>query len=262
MKTPTSIVSRQRLLAGFTLVELLVVISIIALLIAILLPALSQAKEAARVTACLSMQRQYGVALTIYATDWRVYPVNPNVMPANIPNEDQYQIRYLYQTLKGNYMPDAPFGATDTYSEINMRSICPGFRGNYRALMPTLAPNSWLMEPNISGYWSNFANFTPLTFLPSKYRSLGAVRPDIVGNQEGQNTNTVGAVPGTAPSRMIAVTDPGFVAAGPGSPNLTGGKFAHQSCWNALFIDGHASSYKEPNDNTNWYEYYRLKPKM
>ena len=54
---------------GFTLVELLVVISIIALLIALLLPALSQARRAAQAAACLSNMRQLGVAMSAYTTD-------------------------------------------------------------------------------------------------------------------------------------------------------------------------------------------------
>ncbi len=54
---------------GFTLIELLVVISIISLLMSILLPALSQAREAARTTSCQSLIRQRGVAVMSYAAD-------------------------------------------------------------------------------------------------------------------------------------------------------------------------------------------------
>lgn len=52
---------------AFTLVELLVVISIIALLISLLLPALSKARSAAQTAICLSNLRQIGIANHLYA---------------------------------------------------------------------------------------------------------------------------------------------------------------------------------------------------
>jgi prepilin-type N-terminal cleavage/methylation domain-containing protein/prepilin-type processing-associated H-X9-DG protein len=60
---------RETKLLAFTLIELLVVIAIIAILAALLLPALSQAKESARQTACGSNLRQLALAVRMYADD-------------------------------------------------------------------------------------------------------------------------------------------------------------------------------------------------
>lgn len=56
-------------LRGFTLVELLVVISIIALLLAILVPSLKLAKDRAKEVVCAARLKQWGVALSCYANE-------------------------------------------------------------------------------------------------------------------------------------------------------------------------------------------------
>ena len=70
---------------GFTLVELLVVVAIIALLVSILLPTLGKAKEQARIAICLSNLRSLGLGFAQYTTD----------------NNDWYPPSYYTGTLHG-----------------------------------------------------------------------------------------------------------------------------------------------------------------
>lgn len=81
---------------AFTLVELLVVISIIALLIAILLPALAQTRRAARNITCKSKLHQLAIAVNAYRADSKSY----------------YPVNYLAQINNSSFDIYTPYGGT------------------------------------------------------------------------------------------------------------------------------------------------------
>lgn len=92
---------------GFTLIELLVVIAIIAVLIALLLPAVQQAREAARRTQCKNNLKQLGLAIHNYHDTFSVFPYaassaavkNQSGLVLLLPNFDQGN---LYNSINHN----------------------------------------------------------------------------------------------------------------------------------------------------------------
>jgi prepilin-type N-terminal cleavage/methylation domain-containing protein len=121
----------SRLHTGFTLIELLVVIAIIAILIALLLPAVQQAREAARRTQCRNNLKQLGVAFHNYHDNANCFPPGWIVAPPDQNTKSAY-VHLL------PYLDQAPL-----YNNINM--ACPMFIG------PTVYPAAALTANEAQG---------------------------------------------------------------------------------------------------------------
>jgi len=134
--------------SAFTLVELLVVISIIALLLAILMPALSKAREQARKVICASNEKAILLAMTTYAVDnedW--YPVGGTGMYSGV-DDGLLEANYLKCREMFYCRSDRDFGTIDPPisagdgGSINYRS-----KDNARSYSFSVNPYGWSSEP-------------------------------------------------------------------------------------------------------------------
>jgi len=196
---------------GFTLIELLVVVAIIAVLVAILLPALGNAREAARQTVCLSNLKQQGLGVQFYLDE------NRNFFPPSLgPGTGSL------------YKP----GWLNWAERVNAYMKNPAI---YRCPSETAAPFQYVDSPIVAdgSYYIHYGwNFVFLTF-------GGNWMSSFVASYNPMRTRPLSYV--LEPERTAMVADAvNYVA----TPYILGGlapSGRHNNKTGILWVDGHAA---------------------
>ncbi len=217
---------------GFTLIEVLVVVALIALLAAILLPGLSRSRQVAIQSVCMSGLRQVGVAVQSYAVDNRgCIPYGPKSPPPSATN---------FYPLTGNVtslislQSGAPVGLglllRKHLGKEKQVLFCPGADEKRDAQAALAAVGVSQVE---ASYYYRHASVAALSGpLP---------RPRVKIDQLGDNRNGI-------PIRCLAADTQFLAPPMMAAFNLKTRTHHQQRMINALYVDGHLSGHKNTNE--------------
>ncbi len=252
---------------GFTLIEVLVVVAIIALLAAVLMPALSTAREQGRRAACLSNLHQIGTACAAYSTDNRQnlpligfsYKYYLKEQGRRVNLGMLYGRRYAGNELNIYYCPSNPLNS-DRHWLINGRNYGPSgfldtaepdtFCGYIYAV-----PMNWSVAPRpATAPLDPDRQRCPRDAGKDTYPGLGALNPRSVVARDGEpqlaekfivwleKKRALKARPGYGAANVHALAADNYFS-NQGGPGI--GSIAHRKGYGVLFTDYHARFVRE-----------------
>ena len=221
---------------AFTIIELLVVISIITLLLAILLPALQKAREAATAISCLSNMRQMSICMNMYLNDYReTFP--PRKVSVSSPTNGRY---YWVDLLKPYVNEQVP--------------------------VPGSSPNAWFQDVSPVPRTFTCPKLSLKEAYSTAYNGIGYNNYGLAQDVWATNWKRLNSI--QRPSNVLTMADALFKLSGKvyGFSSLNvGDRVAYRHpgrSANAFFVDGHGRTVHLQELGTTWATFYKKYPWM